>query len=236
MRVRAQFLGRSETKGESASKVLCFQGFFVDLAAQVRVEYRELPARRKPTYSTQQEPRGARGIRDRRQGHLPESWSWHHRTHRDQDDHGDDLWFLSASDGERNDRVRAGRQRRRRRPAARGHRRRSERLFALLGDGKIDSHQNWKGRFKDNSDRMRTGSIYDVVEVLKSLTFLGQVEEPLVPREAHARPREVPGRLRDDRSAGREDRRGRSQGRSGARALLRHQGHERGQGQGGATR
>ena len=49
-----------------------------------------------------------------------------------------------------------------------------ERLFGLLGDGKIDSHQNWKGRFKDNSDRMRTGSIYDVVEVLKSLTFLAK--------------------------------------------------------------
>ena len=49
-----------------------------------------------------------------------------------------------------------------------------ERLFGLLGDGKIDNHQNWKGRFKDNSDRMRTGSIYDVVEVLKSLTFLAQ--------------------------------------------------------------
>src|SRR5688500_4285166 len=49
-----------------------------------------------------------------------------------------------------------------------------DRLFGLLGDGKIDSHQNWKGRFKDNSDRMRTGSIYDVVEVLKSLTFLSK--------------------------------------------------------------
>jgi CarD family transcriptional regulator len=49
-----------------------------------------------------------------------------------------------------------------------------ERLFGLLGDGNIDSHQNWKGRFKDNSDRMRTGSIYDVVEVLKSLTFLAK--------------------------------------------------------------
>ena len=48
------------------------------------------------------------------------------------------------------------------------------RLFGLLGDGKIDNHQNWKGRFKDNSDRMRTGSIYDVVEVLKSLTFLSK--------------------------------------------------------------
>jgi CarD family transcriptional regulator len=49
-----------------------------------------------------------------------------------------------------------------------------DRLFRLLEDGKIDSHQNWKGRFKDNSDRMRTGSIYDVVEVLKSLTFLSK--------------------------------------------------------------
>jgi CarD family transcriptional regulator len=48
------------------------------------------------------------------------------------------------------------------------------RLFVLLSDGKIDSQQNWKGRFKDNSDRMRTGSLYDVVEVLKSLTFLAK--------------------------------------------------------------
>lgn len=48
------------------------------------------------------------------------------------------------------------------------------RLFSLLGDGNIDSQQNWKGRFKDNSDRMRTGSLYDVVEVLKSLTFLAK--------------------------------------------------------------
>ncbi|MGE3345174.1 MAG: CarD family transcriptional regulator, partial [Vicinamibacterales bacterium] len=47
-----------------------------------------------------------------------------------------------------------------------------QRLFDLLGDGRIESHQNWKGRFKDNSDRMRTGSIYDVVEVLKSLSHL----------------------------------------------------------------
>jgi len=49
-----------------------------------------------------------------------------------------------------------------------------ERLFGLLGDGKIDDHQNWKGRFKDNSDKMRTGSIYDVADVLKSLTFLAK--------------------------------------------------------------
>jgi CarD family transcriptional regulator len=49
-----------------------------------------------------------------------------------------------------------------------------ERLFSLIGDGKIDNHQNWKGRFKDNSDKMRTGSIYDMADVLKSLTFLSK--------------------------------------------------------------
>ena len=49
-----------------------------------------------------------------------------------------------------------------------------ERLFHLLSDGKIDNHQNWKGRFKDNSDKMRTGSIYDMADVLKSLTFLSK--------------------------------------------------------------
>jgi CarD family transcriptional regulator len=49
-----------------------------------------------------------------------------------------------------------------------------ERLFHLLGDGKIDNHQNWKGRFKDNSDKMRSGSIYDMADVLKSLTFLSK--------------------------------------------------------------
>jgi CarD family transcriptional regulator len=49
-----------------------------------------------------------------------------------------------------------------------------ERLFGLLSDGKIDNHQNWKGRFKDNSDKMRSGSIYEVADVLKSLTFLSK--------------------------------------------------------------
>ena len=49
-----------------------------------------------------------------------------------------------------------------------------DRLFGALGDGKIDNHQNWKGRFKDNSDKMRSGSIYDVADVLKSLAFLSR--------------------------------------------------------------
>jgi len=47
-------------------------------------------------------------------------------------------------------------------------------LFLRLGNGKIVNHQNWKGRFKDNSDKMRTGSIRDVIDVLKSLNHLSK--------------------------------------------------------------
>ena len=48
------------------------------------------------------------------------------------------------------------------------------RLYTLLANGKIDNHQNWKGRFKDNSDKMRSGSIYDAVDVLKNLAHLSR--------------------------------------------------------------
>jgi CarD family transcriptional regulator len=47
-------------------------------------------------------------------------------------------------------------------------------IFHLLGDGNIDQHPNWKGRFKENSDKMRSGSIYEVAAVLKGLTFLSR--------------------------------------------------------------
>src|SRR4029453_17110977 len=49
-----------------------------------------------------------------------------------------------------------------------------ERLFNALGNGKIDNHQNWKGRLKEKPEKMRTGSIYDVADVLKSLTLLSR--------------------------------------------------------------
>ena len=49
-----------------------------------------------------------------------------------------------------------------------------KKLYTQLGNGKIDNHQNWKGRFKDNSDKMRTGSIRDVIDVLKSLNHLSK--------------------------------------------------------------
>jgi CarD family transcriptional regulator len=47
-------------------------------------------------------------------------------------------------------------------------------IFHLLGDGNIEQSSNWKGRFKENSDKMRTGSIYEVATVLKGLTYLSR--------------------------------------------------------------
>jgi len=50
----------------------------------------------------------------------------------------------------------------------------ARKIFHLLGDGNIEQHPNWKGRFKENSDKMRSGSIYEVASVLKGLTFLSR--------------------------------------------------------------
>jgi CarD family transcriptional regulator len=50
----------------------------------------------------------------------------------------------------------------------------ARKIFLMLGDGTIDQQANWKGRFKENSDKMRTGSLYEVAVVLKGLTFLSR--------------------------------------------------------------
>lgn len=47
-------------------------------------------------------------------------------------------------------------------------------ILTRLGDDEVDQQANWKGRFKENSDRMRSGSIQDVAMVLKGLTYLSQ--------------------------------------------------------------
>jgi len=48
------------------------------------------------------------------------------------------------------------------------------RIFDLLENRKIETHSNWKGRYKDNSDKMRSGSIYDVAGVLQDLSSLSK--------------------------------------------------------------
>jgi len=45
-------------------------------------------------------------------------------------------------------------------------------LFKLLKEDFLEPDTDWKGRFKDHSDKMRTGSILNVAEVLKNLVYL----------------------------------------------------------------
>ncbi len=49
-----------------------------------------------------------------------------------------------------------------------------EKVFDILERGPVDEHVNWKTRFKDNSDRMKSGSPVEVAGVLKGLHFLDQ--------------------------------------------------------------
>src|SRR5271167_3697389 len=56
------------------------------------------------------------------------------------------------------------------------------RVLVYLENTKCGSHHDWKHRFKENSERMRTGSLYEVATVLKSLVSLSR-SKPLSFRE-----------------------------------------------------
>jgi CarD family transcriptional regulator len=49
-----------------------------------------------------------------------------------------------------------------------------QKILDYLSDGEGVSQGDWKDRFKENSDRMRTGSLLEVATVLKSLLVLKQ--------------------------------------------------------------
>jgi CarD family transcriptional regulator len=57
-----------------------------------------------------------------------------------------------------------------------------QKILDFLTDGKCENNSDWKYRFKENSDRMRTGSLLEVAGVLKSLLVLNQ-SKPLSFRE-----------------------------------------------------
>lgn len=57
-----------------------------------------------------------------------------------------------------------------------------QRILDFLTDGKCENNADWKYRFKENSDKMRTGSLLEVAGVLKSLLLLNQTK-PLSFRE-----------------------------------------------------
>ena len=47
-----------------------------------------------------------------------------------------------------------------------------EGLFKLLQEDFFEPEADWKGRYKDHSEKMRTGSIFQVAEVLRNLMYL----------------------------------------------------------------
>jgi CarD family transcriptional regulator len=57
-----------------------------------------------------------------------------------------------------------------------------QKILEFLTDGDCTQHNDWKDRFKENSDKMRTGSLLDVAIVLKTLLLLNQ-SKPLSFRE-----------------------------------------------------
>ena len=57
-----------------------------------------------------------------------------------------------------------------------------EMLLKALGDDFANAPHDWKDRFKEFSDKMRTGDIFEVAQVLKHLTYLNHAK-PLSFRE-----------------------------------------------------
>ena len=45
-------------------------------------------------------------------------------------------------------------------------------LFTILRDGQIDTYKDWKGRYKQNLDKMKTGELAEVAKVLKNLRLV----------------------------------------------------------------
>jgi CarD family transcriptional regulator len=56
------------------------------------------------------------------------------------------------------------------------------RVLAYLGTGRPCCVQDWKDRFKENSDKMKNGSLLEIAEVFKTLLMI-QTHKPLSFRE-----------------------------------------------------
>lgn len=57
-----------------------------------------------------------------------------------------------------------------------------QKILNFLGDGNCDNNADWKDRYKENSDKMRTGCLMECAVVMKSLLLLHQTK-PLSFRE-----------------------------------------------------
>ena len=64
-------------------------------------------------------------------------------------------------------------------------------LLALIEDGNIDVYKDWKGRYKQNLDKMRTGELTDARRGPQESPSGEPEEEPLVPRKEDVREGQV---------------------------------------------
>jgi len=51
------------------------------------------------------------------------------------------------------------------------------RLYRVLQNGVVDQYDNWMGRYRENLEKMQSGSIFKVAEVLKNLFFLSNQKD-----------------------------------------------------------
>ena len=50
-------------------------------------------------------------------------------------------------------------------------------LYRILQNGEVDEYDNWMGRYRENLEKMQSGSIFKVAEVLKNLFFLSNQKD-----------------------------------------------------------
>ncbi len=63
----------------------------------------------------------------------------------------------------------------------------STKVLGFLETGKLNSHHDWKHRFKENSERMRTGALLEVAVVLREKKMLERAKYLLVSEMATSR-------------------------------------------------
>ena len=47
----------------------------------------------------------------------------------------------------------------------------AQRVFKILQEDETEMDQNWNKRYRDNMDKMKSGDIYEVADVVRNLTF-----------------------------------------------------------------
>lgn len=47
----------------------------------------------------------------------------------------------------------------------------AEKVFKVLGQDETEMDKNWNKRYRDNMDKMKSGDIYEVADVVRNLSF-----------------------------------------------------------------